>query len=66
MNQTYHVFLACLSEILPARAMPPESLDVGWFSKEDLVRMEMWDPDAVLNTALLFERLPGRGDPEAV
>ncbi len=29
MNQTYYVFVACLQEMLPARAMPPESIDVG-------------------------------------
>jgi hypothetical protein len=57
MNQTYHVFIACLPEILPARAMPPESVDVGWFSKDELVGIDLWDPDVVLNTALLFDRL---------
>lgn len=55
MNQTYHIFTACLAEMLPGRATPPESLDVGWFSKEELVRIDMWDPDAVLGTATLFD-----------
>lgn len=60
MNQTYYVFVACLQEMLPARAMPPESIDVGWFSKDDLVRIDMWDPEAVLETALLFDGVHGR------
>jgi len=58
MNQTYHIFTACLPEMLPGRPTPPESLDVGWFSKEDIARIDMWDPDAVLETVLLFDRLP--------
>ena len=57
MNQTYHVFVARLPEMLPACATPPETVDVGWFSKEELVRIDMWDPDTVLNTALLFDWL---------
>ena len=57
MNQTYHVFVARLAQTLPARATPPETVDVGWFSKEELVRVDMWDPDVVLNTALLFDWL---------
>lgn len=60
MNQTYHVFVARLPQMLPARAMPPETVDVGWFSKEELVRIDMWDPDVVLNTALLFDWLSSR------
>jgi len=58
LNQTYHVFIACLPEMLPARAVPPESIEVGWFSKDELARIEMWDPDTVLNTTVLFDRLP--------
>jgi len=58
MNQTYHVFTACLARMLPGRATPPESIDVGWFSKDELLQLDMWDPDAVLGTALLFDRLP--------
>ena len=57
MNQTHHVFVARLAQTLPARATPPETVDVGWFSKEELARIDMWDPDVVLNTALLFDGL---------
>ena len=65
LNQTHHVFVACLAEMLPARAMPPETVDVGWFSKEEIVRIDMWEPDVVLNTALLFDWLssPARAAP---
>lgn len=35
--------------------MAPESLDVGWFSEDDLAELDMWDPAASVDTDLLFE-----------
>ena len=44
INQVYHVFTARLDDILPAAAVAPESLEVGWFSERDLATIEIWDP----------------------
>ena len=44
INQLYHIFTASLREIVPASAVAPESLAVGWFSERDLASLEIWDP----------------------
>lgn len=55
INQVYHIFIARLNEMVPASAVVPESLDVGWFSEDDLAGLDMWDPAASVDTDLLFE-----------
>jgi ADP-ribose pyrophosphatase YjhB (NUDIX family) len=55
INQVYHIFIARLAEIVPASAVPPESLEVGWFSERDLASLEIWDPGADVDTDLLFD-----------
>jgi 8-oxo-dGTP diphosphatase len=50
INQVYHIFIARLDEIVPASAVPPESLEVGWFSERDLASLEIWDPGADVDT----------------
>lgn len=55
INQVYHIFIARLPAMVPASAVAPESLDVGWFSEDDLATLEMWDPAASVDTDRLFD-----------
>lgn len=55
LNQVCHVFNVFLREPVEARAVAPESLDVGWFTREDLRSLPMWEPAAILDFDLLFE-----------
>lgn len=63
INQVYHVFNAHLSNMLPACAVAPESLDAAWFSEDDLSRLEVWEPLANIATGPLFDAVrAGRFD----
>jgi ADP-ribose pyrophosphatase YjhB (NUDIX family) len=63
INQVYHVFNVHLSHMPPACAVAPESLEVAWFSEEDLARLDVWKPLADVGTGLLFEAVrAGRFD----
>jgi 8-oxo-dGTP diphosphatase len=44
LNQLYHVYTAHLAVRVPASAVAPECLDVGWFSTYDLSGIAIWDP----------------------
>jgi len=55
INQVYHTFIVRLTEPACAAPVQPESLAVGWFSKAQLSRIELWDPGAHLDMDLLFE-----------
>lgn len=55
MNQVYHVFVACLDEMEPARAAQPESLEVGWFSEAEVLSLDLWDPGTSIEASLLFD-----------
>lgn len=57
INQVYHVFTVLLDDLAPATATAPESLEVGWFSKDSLSTLAMWDPSTDLHTKLLFDGL---------
>jgi ADP-ribose pyrophosphatase YjhB (NUDIX family) len=55
MNQVYNSFLVRLDEMVAASAVPPETLEIGWFSQSELGAVELWDPGANVDTRLLFE-----------
>jgi ADP-ribose pyrophosphatase YjhB (NUDIX family) len=44
LNQRYHIYTAHLTVRVPASAVAPECLQVGWFSQRDLSRIAVWDP----------------------
>lgn len=54
INQVYHVFIAHLERTVCASALPPESLEVGWFSETELRKLRIWEPDASIDTRLCF------------
>jgi 8-oxo-dGTP diphosphatase len=60
INQVYHIFIARLDEIVPALAVPPESLEVGWFSATDLANLEIWDPGTDVDTMRGYAADPGK------
>ena len=35
--------------------MPPESLEIGWFSESEIPTVDLWEPGAKVNARLLFE-----------
>ena len=61
MNQVYHGFIARLPERVQARAAPPESLEVGWFTESEVRALDNWDPAANIETGVQFDffRAPG-------
>ena len=63
INQVYHAFNVCLSDMVAASAVLPESLEVGWFSESDLSTVELWEPAANVDIGALFEGIrAGRFD----
>lgn len=54
LNQVHHGFLARLDEPGTAVAMPPESLEVGWFSEEQVRAMDNWAPAASIDIGEQF------------
>jgi ADP-ribose pyrophosphatase YjhB (NUDIX family) len=55
INQVYQMFVVYLEHPVHAVAVLPESLEVGWFSYEDLARVNVWEPAASLDMRQLFE-----------
>jgi ADP-ribose pyrophosphatase YjhB (NUDIX family) len=62
INQVYHVFVAYLEEPQAVAPVPPESLEVRWFSQVDCTAPEagIWDAAAHVDYARLFEILRSR------
>lgn len=55
MNQVHHGFIARLPATVPAVAMPPESLEVGWFSQSEMVALDNWAPAAGIEIGVQFD-----------
>lgn len=54
INQVYHVFVARLERAVCPSAVPPESLEVGWFSEPELRKLDVWEPDVSIDTRRTF------------
>jgi len=55
LNQIHQGFIARLPAVVPARASPPESLEVGWFTESECREIDNWAPAACIDTAIQFE-----------
>jgi ADP-ribose pyrophosphatase YjhB (NUDIX family) len=55
LNQVHQGFIARLPAIVPAVAKPPESLEVGWFTEEEVRALDHWDPAANIDFGIQFE-----------
>jgi 8-oxo-dGTP pyrophosphatase MutT (NUDIX family) len=44
-----------LPAVVPARATPPESLEVGWFSESECRQIDSWAPAASIDMGVQFE-----------
>lgn len=55
MNQVYHGFIARLASRLPAIAVPPESIEVGWFTESEVRALDNWDPAANIDIGVQFD-----------
>lgn len=60
LNQVYHGFIARVAEPVHARAVPPESLEVGWFTEGEVRALDNWDPAANIDIGIQFEFFRGR------
>lgn len=62
INQVYHVFVAYLDEPRAVVPVPPESVEVRWFSQENCTAADagIWDAAAHVDYAQLFEMLRAR------
>ena len=62
INQVYHVFVAYLDEPQAATPVPPETVEVRWFSQENCTAADagIWDAAAHVDYAQLFEMLRAR------
>ncbi len=54
INQVYHIFAVALAKMLPATAVPPESIDVGWFTRQQLRSLDLWEPASRVDHESLF------------
>jgi ADP-ribose pyrophosphatase YjhB (NUDIX family) len=55
LNQVYHGFIARLPATVPASAVPPESLEVGWFSESECRDIDSWEPGGRIDVGVQFE-----------
>lgn len=62
INQIYHVFVAYVDEPHAVAPVPPETVDVRWFSKADCMAADtgIWDPANDVDYEHLFEMLRAR------
>jgi ADP-ribose pyrophosphatase YjhB (NUDIX family) len=61
MNQVHYGFIARLAGIVPAVALPPESLEVGWFSEAEVRALDNWAPASNIEVGIQFEFVRANG-----
>jgi ADP-ribose pyrophosphatase YjhB (NUDIX family) len=54
INQVHCGFVARLPTLVEVTAVPPETLEVGWFTEAEMRRMENWDPAARIDIGVQF------------
>lgn len=61
LNQVYHGFIVRLPSPVPARPVPPESTEVGWFTESEVSALDNWAPGTRIEVAIQFNffRAPG-------
>lgn len=55
MNQVHHGFIARLPAPVEVSAAPPESLEVGWFTENEMRALNNWDPAGGIETGMQFQ-----------
>ena len=55
MNQVYHGFIVRLAAPVAVTACPPESLEVGWFTENEMRSLDNWDPAANIEIGIQFD-----------
>lgn len=61
MNQVHYGFIARLPAVVPARCCPPETLDVGWFTEDEVRALDNWGPAANIDVGVQFDFFRARG-----
>jgi hypothetical protein len=61
LNQVHYGFIARLPAVVPARCCPPESLEVGWFTEDEVRALDNWDPAANIEIGVQFNFFRARG-----
>jgi ADP-ribose pyrophosphatase YjhB (NUDIX family) len=54
INQVHCGFVARLPGLVEVTAVPPETLEVGWFTEDEMRSMENWDPAARIDVGVQF------------
>lgn len=54
LNQIYHGFIVRLPTPVPAEPVPPESVDVGWFTESEVSALDNWDPGTAIDFGIQF------------
>ena len=54
MNQVYHGFIARLPAMIEAAPVPPESIEVGWFTEDQARALDNWGPAANIDMGVQF------------
>lgn len=54
LNQVHHGFIVRLPAPVAAEPVPPESIEVGWFTEPEVRALDHWDPGAAIDLAVQF------------
>jgi len=54
LNQVHHGFIVRMADMVPAHAEPPEALEVGWYSEQQVREMDNWAPAANIDIGVQF------------
>jgi ADP-ribose pyrophosphatase YjhB (NUDIX family) len=54
LNQVYCGFVARLPGCVTATAVPPEAMEVGWFTEEEVRALDNWDPGGRIDVGIQF------------
>jgi ADP-ribose pyrophosphatase YjhB (NUDIX family) len=55
LNQVHYGFVARLPARIQIAAAPPESLEAGWYSEQQVRALDNWDPAASIDIATQFD-----------
>jgi hypothetical protein len=54
LNQVYCGFVARLPGRVMATAVPPEAMEVGWFTEQEMRALDNWDPAGRIDVGIQF------------
>ncbi len=61
INQVHFGFVARLPGRVAATAVPPEALEVGWFTEDEVRALDHWGPGGRIDVGVQFAFFRSRG-----